>query len=81
MVLDFSPAADSEWQLILERDRILAESIDPLLDQIEAGETPGQMFANHVRFTTLRVPGRDELYCIVWEVREDYLYVVRIGRV
>jgi hypothetical protein len=81
MVIEFSPAADSEWEQILTGDRVLAEAIDPLFDRIESGELPGQMFANHARFATLRLPGRDELYCIVWEIRQDYLYVLRVGRV
>ncbi|MGZ0069705.1 hypothetical protein [Microbacterium arborescens] len=55
--------------------------IDPILDSIEEGNTPGEMFANHRRFTQVRVPGRDDLYAIIWEVREDDLYVLRIGRV
>lgn len=79
--VEFSPEADDEWDQILERDRKLAEAIDPLFDEIEDGTLPGQMYANHVRFTTLRVPGRDDLYTVIWEDRGDHYYVLRVGRV
>lgn len=79
--LDFSPAAADEWDLIVDRDRPLAEAIDPLFDAIEAGELVGQMFDNHARFHTLRVRGRDELYAIVWEGRGDKYVLRRVGRV
>ena len=78
---EFSPTADGEWQLILDRDRFLAERIEPLLDQIENGSPPGERFDNHARFTALRVPGRDGLYVIVWEDRNDHYYALRIGLV
>lgn len=79
--IEFSESADSEWSFIIEHDRRLAEAIDPVLDQIENGTIPGAMFENRARFTTVRVPGRDELYAIIWEVRSDHHFMLRIGRV
>lgn len=79
--LDFSPSADDEWSHFLSYDRKVAEIADPLFDEIETGGLPGQMYANHARFTTFRVPGRDDIFAIVWEVRDEYLYVLRIGRI
>lgn len=79
--LDLSPAADGEWEHILDRDRKLAEIAEPILDAIEAEELVGERFQNAARFTTFRVPGRDQLYAVVWEDRGDHFYLLRIGAV
>jgi hypothetical protein len=79
LTLTFSPAADGEWEHILDRDRKLAEIIDPILDDIEDGTLPGGRFSNGKAVTTLRVPGRDQAYAIVWENLSDTRRVLRIG--
>lgn len=79
--LDMSPPAKDEWDHIIDRDRKLAEAVQPLLDDIESGEIVGERFQNGARFVTFRIPGRDELFVVVWVDRGNHLYVLRIGRV
>ncbi|MAL05254.1 MAG: hypothetical protein CMH36_00075 [Microbacterium sp.] len=78
--VDFSPTADDQWDHIINHDVPLAKAIDPLLDDIESGELVGQRLTNAARFTTLRMPGRDEVYVIFWENRDGYRYVNYIGK-
>lgn len=78
--LGFSPEADAEWEQILDRDRPLAEAIDPVLDEIEADPTSGRQYDNHARFRLVRVRGRSEDYIVIWEVEPDGPRVLRIGR-
>ncbi|MDO4070544.1 hypothetical protein [Clavibacter michiganensis] len=79
LALTFTLAAEGEWQHFLDHDRKLAELVDPILNSIESGELPGQMWNNKKRFTTLRVPGRDESYLVAWENLPDERRIVRIG--
>lgn len=77
--LGFAPEADEQWASIIERDTLLAEVLDGLLDAVESGEEPGRRRGDQ-RFCTTRVRGRDDLYVLVWEPRDDGPYVTYIGR-
>lgn len=79
--LEFSPDADDAWEHYLSRDRFLAEYIDEMFDRIESGDEPGRLRDDKTRFVVLEIPGRDDLYVIAWEKREDHLYVTRVGRI
>lgn len=77
--VSFSPDADDQWAHILDRDTSLAKILDSLLDSIESGEEPGRRRGTR-RFCTARVPGRDDLYAIVWELRDGDPHITYIGR-
>lgn len=79
--LEFSPDADDAWAYIIDSDPKLAEVVDAKLDEIEAGIEQGRMRQDRHRFVTLRVPGRDDLYVIVWERKQGHLYVLRVGKI
>lgn len=78
VTISFSPEADDEWADILDRDVPLAKILDRLLDSIESEEIPGRRRGD-LRFCTTRVPGRDDRYAIVWEIRDEEPYVTYIG--
>jgi hypothetical protein len=78
--VDFGPIADEQWDHIINHDRPLAKAIDSVLDEIESGERVGRRLENGARFTTLRVPGRDEVYVIFWDNHDDHRYVHYLGK-
>lgn len=68
------------WEHIIKHDTKLAEVVDGKFNDIENGMETGRVRSGK-RFVTLRVPGRDDLYIIVWENRDAGPYVVHVGRI
>jgi hypothetical protein len=79
--LALSDLALSTWETLVAPDAKLSEALNRVFDEIESGSRRYQQYANHARFTTLSVPGRDDQYMVVWEVDDEGPLVLGIGTV
>jgi hypothetical protein len=65
--LYIADSAGDKWDTICETDPKLAEVLDKVFGRIEDDSQLYRQYANHARFVQVNVPGRDDVWTVVWE--------------